>query len=124
MVFMVFMVSQNNSLANIGKQVISRYEPISVSASLAYTGMSFTLTKTSIVRVSQYYTYSTPQAIAICSGSTGNQGIYAHAEALSGVTNVYITCSTVLGAGTYYVWAKASSSATNNIALLAIQVEP
>lgn len=116
--------SLNNSLANIGSRNVSHYAQHATSATMAYTGVSFTITKKSIVRADLYYTYSTPQEIAICGSSSGNQSFYAHATAVANMTNVMLSCTAVLDPGTFYVWARSGASANNNIGLYGIQIEP
>lgn len=111
-------------MANIGKEVINLYESHAVGASIGYTGCSFTVPKRCIVRISLYYTYSAPSEIALCGSASGNQVVLAHASAVSGITNVSISCTAIVGQGTYYVWAKSGSSANNNVAVVAYQIEP
>lgn len=91
---------------------------------MAYTGVSFTITKKSIVRADLYYTYSTPLEIAITTGSSGNQSFLAHAVSVANMTNVMLSCTAILDPGTYYVWARSGASANNNVGLYGLQIEP
>ena len=111
-------------MANIGIRNVTHYASSATAATFSYTGVSFTITKKSIVRADLYYTYSTPQEIAICGSASGNQSIYAHAVAVSGITNVQIGCTTLLAPGTYYIWARSGAAANNNIGITGYQIEP
>lgn len=116
--------SINSSLANIGTRNVTYYASNAIAATFSYTGVSFTITKKSIVRADLYYTYSSPQEIAICGSASGNQIIYAHGTAVSGITNTCIGCTALLAPGTYYIWARSGSAANNSIGVTGYQIEP
>lgn len=93
----------------------------------AYTGISFSLTKVSIVSVSLSYTSSNTDTIAICDVNSGNVGnFYAQGKNndVGGITPSRIFAYAVLPAGTYYVWAKSRSSGSNEVAVYKYQIEP
>lgn len=93
----------------------------------AYTGISFTLTKVSIVSASLSYTNSNTDTIAICGVNSGSScNFYAQGKNndVGGITPTRIFAYAVLPAGTYYVWAKSRSSGSNEVAVYKYQLEP
>lgn len=117
--------SINNSLANIGTRAALFYTQTAVTATMAYVGLSFSLTKRSIVRVTLYYTNSRPSALAIGDSNTGsNVNFLASVGVVPEVTNSAIAVSAVLDAGTYYIYARSATSAQNTIGAVSYQIEP
>lgn len=119
--------SLNNSLTNIGKRTLVAEEMKTTGTTFAYTGISFTLTKVSIVSASLSYTNTNTDTIAICgvnSGVSGNFYAQAKNNDVGGITPTRIFAYAVLPAGTYYVWAKSRSSGSNEVAVYKYQLEP
>ena len=97
---------------------------VPVPATLGYTGVSFTVLKKSIVRAALYYTNSSPQEILITDTASGNINVYAETVAPTnhGTANIYISCESVLDPGTYYIWARSTSAANNEIKVIGYQI--
>lgn len=73
------------------------------------------------------YVNSNPDAIVISDASTGPTGRFLGVgknQDIGGLTHTRIYAYAVLSAGTYYIWAKARASASNNIVVESYQIEP
>jgi len=114
------------SLGNVGKRTLVASETVETTTTFAYTGVSVTLTKTSIVSAGLAYYYSATDTIAICSADSGTSCAFlaqARNFDVGGITPSYIWCHAVLGAGTYYIWAKSRSTANNLIYVYKTELE-
>ena len=105
----------SSNINNIGSFNTIINENVSIGSSYVSTGKTFTLTKASIVSVSQSYSDALPLAIGV-KGSTSNVSpSFIYAENAGKDDNVAgLWAHGVLGAGTYYVWAKVNGSGGSN----------
>lgn len=105
--------------SNIGKitNLISG-EQADVTTSFAYTNKSFTLNKPAVVRVDIGYNDSRPVALGVKAGTGQYNQLYGFAyvddnAVSSSATGLSLT--TLLSAGTYYIWAQALGTGKDNI---------
>lgn len=75
-----------------------------------YTGISFTATKTTLVRVGASYAGSFPTGIGIATNSSST--VYMTSSAINSVESGFITIFPVDAGRTYYIWCKCNSTAT------------
>lgn len=108
---------------SIGTRTTLISDSAATGANLAYTGLSFTLTKAAYVTAILYYNQSSPQEIAIADAASGQLRIFSHIGQESGVTNINIQTGALLPSGTYYIWAKSGSSGTNNVEVFSYKIK-
>ena len=79
----------------------------------SYLGVSFTLTRPSIVIASQNYNNAMPENLIISTSNTSlsQQNILGSASLNAGTMTVL---NVVLPAGTYYLWGSANAAAGND----------
>ena len=115
-------------LANIGNaSILVDNVRKNVTSSYASIGQSFTLTKTSIVIISQSYSQQLPISVGAKSVDTSAGATLLYGENAGQEESVAaLTAIGVLGAGTYYIWAKskANTSTGNVFTVTAIQIVP
>lgn len=88
----------------------------SATASMAYTGISFSVTETCVVSVALSYSNSYQKGLIVADKSTAPvTHAYITMVNPEGLSSSYMWGTGVLPPGTYYVWAKSASAATNAI---------
>ena len=107
--------SLKSNINNIGSFNTVINENVSIGSSYASTGKTFTLTKASIVSVSQGYSAALPLAIGVKGSTSNTSPSFIYVENAGQDDNVAgLWAHGVLGAGTYYVWAKAKGNGGSN----------
>jgi hypothetical protein len=82
---------------------------------VAYTDVSFTLTKTAYVSAMLLFNAAAPIAIGITGGSQANPKYYALCNVGNDTNAGEVICSAILEPGTYYIYAKSSTASENRI---------
>lgn len=112
------------ALANVGKRTVTIYQTEAIGTTLAYIGVSFTITKTAIVRASLYYANTPGKDIVIAEEASGAPHIYAHGSSVTGITASDISTTALLAPGTYYIWASSTAAGNNPVGVDARELEP
>lgn len=96
-------------------QLVNIQEAVTTSATLAPTGISFTLTKRAIVDAAITYLNVATKEIMIANGDSSASYIqqYARAETTTAKTVSWLRVTAVLEPGTYYVWGRWASAAAS-----------
>ena len=90
-------------------------ENVTTPTTYGYLNKSFTLTDLAVVRVQLGYSNSKPFAIGIKNGTGATNVNLAYTSQQDDAPDCPVSTSTILPAGTYYLWGKSSASAQNPV---------
>ena len=90
--------------------------PIAVTSSWSYSGKSFTLTRTSAIRIYQNYNQTSPNGCMIATSSTTTTNtIYYQTE-----SGAFLNA--ICPPGTYYIWLRGGGTGNNNTSAWKIEL--
>lgn len=114
-------------MGNIGKStILLNNKSASVSTIYNYIGLSFSISKTSIIVVVQSYSHAIPISVGVKSSYDSTvYGSSIYGENTDKDTRIGALHATgILEAGTYYIWAKCSAdNKSNNFFVQAFQLK-